>query len=271
MKLRERKKGIHLMKHMLATFAIFLTAGVSAPQVQAMDSARPALSPDDCSKCHDAAPKAIETAGMAHKTSVTCVDCHQGHPPKDADIIPACSMCHSGEAHFELQGCMGCHSNPHTPLIITLSDDLTDPCLTCHTEQIDQLRKNPTLHTEQTCTSCHTAHGEIPNCTTCHDPHSADMAQDDCLTCHKAHMPMPVTYPDDIANKHCASCHDEANSLLEATKTKHRDVACADCHRAEHKMIPQCQDCHGIPHPPAMMAKFPACGDCHGIAHDLRK
>ena len=97
------------------------------------------------------------------------------------------------------------------------------------------------------------------------------MAQDDCLTCHKAHMPMPVTYPDDIANKHCASCHDEANSLLEATKTKHRDVACADCHRAEHKMIPQCQDCHGIPHPPAMMAKFPACGDCHGIAHDLRK
>ena len=115
MKLRERKKGIHLMKHMLATFAIFLTAGVSAPQVQAMDSARPALSPDDCSKCHDAAPKAIETAGMAHKTSVTCVDCHQGHPPKDADIIPACSMCHSGEAHFELQGCMGCHSNPHTP------------------------------------------------------------------------------------------------------------------------------------------------------------
>lgn len=270
MKLHIKPKSIPLAKHLLASFVVLLTAG-GAIQASAMDSARPTLGPDDCYKCHDAAPQAIETLGMKHKTEVTCVECHIGHPPKDSKIIPECNMCHSGEAHFELQGCLSCHSNPHTPLVISFGDDVTAPCLTCHTDQIEQLKAVPTMHTEQSCSSCHTAHGEIPNCTTCHDPHTADMVQTDCLTCHKAHIPMPVKYPDDIANKHCGSCHDMALSLLQASPAKHKDVACADCHKAEHKMTPQCQDCHGIPHPTAMMAKFPKCGDCHGIAHDLNK
>lgn len=260
-----------LTKHLLTTFVIFLTAGAMAPLASAAVEARPALSPDDCAKCHDAAPKAIEEAGGKHKTSVTCIDCHQGHPPKDADIIPQCSMCHSGKEHYKLDNCLRCHSNPHTPLAISFNEDHTDACLTCHTEQIDQLRKQPTKHTELFCSNCHTQHGEIPECTTCHAPHASDMVQADCLACHKAHMPKPVTYPDDISSKHCASCHDVAYNLLQASPYKHKDVACADCHKTEHKMIPQCQDCHGVPHPPAMMSKFPTCGACHGIAHDIKK
>jgi hypothetical protein len=34
-------------------------------------------------------------------------------------------------------------------------------------------------------------------------------------------------------------------------------------------MMPKCQDCHGVPHPAGIMAKFPVCGECHKIAHDL--
>jgi len=269
-KLRIKPKRVPLAKHLLATFVIFLTAG-GAMQASAMDGTRPTLGPADCTKCHDAAPQAIESLGMRHKTEITCVDCHQGHPPRDSNIIPECSMCHSGEAHFELQGCLSCHSNPHTPLVISFGDDVTDPCLTCHTDQIEQLRAVPTNYPEQASSFCHTAHGEIPNCTTCHDPHADDMVQTDCLACHKAHMPLPVKYPDDIANKHCGSCHGEAYELLLATPAKHKDVACADCHKSVHKTVPQCQDCHGIPHPSPMMSKFPTCGDCHGIAHDLNK
>jgi len=44
---------------------------------------------------------------------------------------------------------------------------------------------------------------------------------------------------------------------------------CAFCHQEKHKMVPKCQDCHGMPHPAGIMAKFPVCGECHKIAHDL--
>jgi len=270
-KMGKKYKKIQLMKHMVTAFAIFLTAGAAAPFAAAQDAERPVLSVADCAKCHDAAPQAIESAGGKHKTSVTCIDCHQGHPPNNTDIIPQCSMCHTGEKHFELEGCLKCHKNPHTPLNITLADNLTDPCLTCHTDQIDQLKQNPSKHTEQFCTTCHTAHGELPNCTNCHSPHADDMVQSDCLTCHKAHMPLQVVYPDDTPSKLCGSCHQKAFDLLMASPAKHKDVACVDCHKSQHKMVPKCQDCHGIPHPDDMMKKFPTCGDCHGIAHDVTK
>jgi hypothetical protein len=34
-------------------------------------------------------------------------------------------------------------------------------------------------------------------------------------------------------------------------------------------MIPECEGCHGTPHPAGIMAKFTKCGDCHHTAHDL--
>lgn len=272
MKMSKKYKKIQLMKQTVAaTFVIFLTAGVAAPFALAQDTERPVLTVDDCVKCHDAAPQAIESAGGKHKTEVTCIDCHEGHPPRNTDIIPQCSKCHTGEKHFELEGCMSCHTNPHTPLKITLADNLTEPCLTCHTDQIDQLKQNLSKHTEQSCTTCHTAHGELPSCTNCHTPHSEDMVQADCLSCHKPHMPLQVTYPDDTPSKLCASCHQTAYDLLMANTSKHHERSCADCHKSQHKMIPKCQDCHGVPHPEDMMKKFPTCGECHGIAHDVTK
>jgi len=84
-------------------------------------------------------------------------------------------------------------------------------------------------------------------------------------------MPLQVNYPDDTPSKLCASCHKTANDLLMANTSKHHERTCADCHKSQHKMIPKCQDCHGIPHPEDMMKKFPTCGDCHGIAHDVTK
>jgi hypothetical protein len=84
-------------------------------------------------------------------------------------------------------------------------------------------------------------------------------------------MPRQVTYPDDISSKHCAACHDTAYNLLIASPAKHKELACAYCHKSQHKMVPKCQDCHGIPHPDDMMKKFATCGDCHGIAHNINK
>ena len=260
-------KGLLLMTLVIALSLLGLGTGAAS-------AGTPVLTDDDCIKCHDKPVTDIETNGGKHKTEISCTDCHEGHPPRVKDIIPQCSQCHSDPdtPHFQLKGCLQCHTNPHTPLEISIADNITEPCLTCHTEQMAELKQYESKHTEVACTTCHReTHGMIPECTQCHSPHTNDMTPKDCLTCHKPHMPLEVTYPDDVPSKDCAACHDTEYSELAASKYKHHDLACAKCHPKKHKTIPQCTDCHGVPHPKDIMAKFPHCGDCHGTAHDLNK
>ena len=172
------------------------------------------LTNDDCIKCHTEAPMDIEAQGGAHKTEVTCIDCHNGHPPNVQDIIPACSNCHTGKAHFELENCLSCHSNPHAPLALKLAKNITDPCLTCHQTEGEQLKNNKSFHSTMACTACHQQHGQIPECISCHEPHADDMVQADCKQCHQAHKPLLVTYQDDTPSKSCAACHEEAYEQL---------------------------------------------------------
>ena len=258
------KKGLGCKLLVLCGLSLLFFAGNALAQ----DSA---LSSSDCVKCHDKEPADIAAAGAKHQTAVSCQDCHIGHPPQVADNVPECSMCHEGKPHYELPECMGCH-NPHRPLEIALTGDMTAPCLSCHDSQKAQLDANPSKHTLLACSFCHAdQHGVIPECVKCHEPHSAQQTQADCGICHKAHMPATVTYGAETANAHCAACHQTANQLLMASPYKHKDVACVTCHTERHKMVPACTDCHGTPHAGGIHEKFPNCGDCHSIAHDLNK
>ncbi len=243
--------------------ALFLVYSGAAPAQPASN-----LSNEDCVKCHTAPPADIEAAGKKHK-DVGCTGCHVGHPPTVKKPIPQCNQCHMGKPHFELKGCLSCHRNPHTPLNITFTPNITDACLTCHTPQIEQLKKYKSKHTALDCSKCHDVHRKIPQCTQCHKPHAAEMTAADCKKCHKPHMPLVVTYAADTPSKDCGACHGKVLSLLSASKAKHKALACAFCHQEKHKTVPKCQDCHGSPHPAGIMAKFPRCGECHNIAHDL--
>jgi predicted CXXCH cytochrome family protein len=255
--------------NLISAFALFAFVGTAAAADTAPAAAT--LTNADCAKCHDAAPKAIAQAGGKHKTEVTCQDCHVGHPPKVKKPIPQCSQCHEGKPHYKLQGCLGCHSNPHTPKNIKFGNNVTDPCLTCHTNQIEQLRQFKSKHTALNCSFCHNVHGRIPDCTQCHKSHSADIVQKDCKVCHQAHKPTDVTYKSDTPSKMCAACHKKAFTLLASSPAKHSKLACVYCHQNKHKTVPQCTQCHVKPHPAAIMAKFPKCGECHSIAHDLNR
>jgi predicted CXXCH cytochrome family protein len=258
------QKRICLMVSALVLFSLGLCFGPVSPAL-----AQTALVGADCAKCHEKEPQQIAEKGAAHKTAISCQDCHESHRPKVAKNIPECSNCHSGAPHYELKGCKTCH-NPHTPLDITLKGELKDVCLTCHQQQGQEIKANPSKHGEVSCNFCHAEkHGVIPDCTQCHQPHAPTMVQADCKTCHQAHQPLLLTYGPQTANSQCASCHQKANDLLMASQTKHRDVTCVTCHADKHKTVPQCSDCHGLPHAPGMHQKFPKCGDCHSIAHDL--
>lgn len=231
--------------------------------------AKASLSSADCVKCHAAPPADIAANGGAHKSQISCQDCHAGHRPMVKNNIPECGQCHSGKPHYNLSGCLRCHTNPHTPKIIKMANNITDECLTCHTQQIVKLKQIKSKHTNLACSFCHNVHGKIPLCTQCHKPHSADMTAAECKRCHQAHMPTAVTYAADTPNKFCASCHKKAFDLLTASDAKHRGVACVTCHKEKHKTIPTCQSCHGSPHPAGMLARFSKCADCHNIAHNL--
>ncbi len=252
---------------------LFLMFGISVVLISgkaawAQASSDKVLTNSDCIKCHAAPPADIAANGAGHK-KITCQDCHAGHRPSIKDNIPKCSRCHMGKPHYEFKGCTTCHNNPHTPLKISFAGNLTEQCLSCHAQQIRQLRENKSRHTSLDCSFCHTAHRKIPGCLQCHKPHMADMANASCKRCHKPHMPKVVTYAADVPSKDCSACHKKVFDLLTAGKSKHKTLDCAFCHQAKHKMIPSCQDCHGTHHSSGILAKFPKCGECHNIAHDL--
>ncbi len=245
-------------------------AAPAAPKESApVAKATIALASEDCAKCHPVPPADIEAAGGKHKSDVSCLDCHASHRPATQNNIPKCSNCHEGKPHFQLKNCMECHKNPHKPLNIVLGPKVTEPCLTCHADQIKQLRENKSKHSALYCSNCHDVHRKIPQCVKCHKPHSAEMTQADCKKCHKAHKPTVVVYGQDVPNKDCGACHKAAMNLLAATATRHKTVLCVKCHKDKHKMIPDCTQCHTKLHPAAILKKFPKCSICHSIAHDL--
>ncbi len=222
----------------------------------------------DCVKCHDEQPAQIEANGSKHKTEIDCLACHEGHRPKSANNIPQCSNCHSGKDHYTIKGCNSCH-NPHQPLLVTLSGQQKEVCLSCHADPGKEMAASPSKHATFACNFCHAdKHGVIPNCVDCHKPHSATMTQADCKTCHKAHKPKELLYGPSTASQTCAACHGDVMNLLSASKAKHSQVSCVTCHANKHKTVPKCSDCHGLPHG-SMHDKFPQCGQCHNIAHDL--
>ncbi|MCP4665314.1 MAG: cytochrome C, partial [Deltaproteobacteria bacterium] len=237
--------------------------------LQGEDKAVLTLTENDCVKCHKGPPADVMAAGKAHKTEVTCLDCHDDHRPASKHNIPECSQCHEGEAHYELKSCAGCHKNPHAPLKIVLGKKVTGPCLSCHTDQIKHLKEFKTKHTSLFCSACHDVHRKVPDCVQCHKPHSGTMTQADCKKCHDAHRPMLLTYSPTIPNQDCGACHKTAFTKLTASLAKHKAVACVKCHEAKHRTVPDCQKCHPKPHPAGIMAKFPKCGTCHYTAHDL--
>jgi len=264
---RKKLKSFFALSWLVLCVAILLPKAVAAQGEQGDVVIHSTITAEDCVKCHENIVLALAQKGKAHQS--LCLDCQRGHPPADMEIVPSCSRCHQEGLHFALDGCLSCHIDPHTPLVIRLTHKITEPCLTCHSEQIQQLQSNPSVHTKLACTACHNSHGQIPLCQNCHLPHSDVMDKGSCGKCHKAHMPLVVTYGQDIVPEYCGACHKEVYAVMAVNLTKHRKVSCVSCHVGKHGMIPACENCHGRPHPEEILEKFERCGDCHGPAHKL--
>ncbi len=234
-----------------------------------------------CAQCHITVFEDIKKQGGKHQ--LDCVRCHtQFHMfnPKKRPyetVIPKCETCHGvfhgkGTKTVRLTNCASCHADPHAPLIIP-SAEIENACSSCHKKEAKQIKKHASKHTtEVACVDCHAdKHGFIPECNACHESHSPDIDPNDstsCMVCHPVHMPTKIVYGVETSSTICAGCHGEAYDLLQKNRTKHTELTCAKCHDV-HKKIPDCGDCHGIPHSKTMMHDTSKCGDCHGTAHNL--
>jgi hypothetical protein len=268
-----------------------VTGDTRGVQTQAAETVTPASSYDadikalttaECARCHISQFTRIKNEGGKHR-NVECTDCHtifHAYNPlrkNYADIMPKCAACHD-EPHGpdkSVQKCGTCHADPHRP-VVAIPDPSTmeSQCKACHGKVAQSLAQNPSKHTTEHCSSCHSQkHGRIPVCEECHENHSpmVTMSTPECLSCHPVHIPLQITYSDAVSNNAiCAGCHKKPFDLLKTRQTKHSPLACAACHPG-HKQILACQECHGAaPHNASIHKKYPKCGDCHSIAHDLR-
>ncbi|BCA79386.1 cytochrome C [Desulfuromonas sp. AOP6] len=229
----------------------------------------PTLNSSLCQLCHQRPPLDIVEAGGGHQTKITCTDCHQGHPPQQLEIIPACQLCHVAKPHYTLDSCLSCHANPHRPLEVTFPERTTGPCLTCHEGEGVALRTHPSGHSQLSCTGCHLTHGTPPACTECHQPHGNGMKQSSCTGCHDAHSPTLLEYRRDVSSTECGSCHGEVLVRLNESDTRHAKLDCLTCHLSRHGTVMDCGGCHGTPHSETTHNQFNRCQDCHNEAHDL--
>ncbi len=256
---------------------------VEEPAAEAAPADSPALQPipltdADCVKCHYTQAADIDAHGEAHK-DLSCMDCHEEHPPEGTNTIPECSNCHDpdDEAHFAVQQpCSVCH-NPHRPLLVdfTAPDEVAATCASCHQDKLDEMAASPSAHSEQDCNSCHSEHGlgegQYQTCLDCHEGHSPEMTVKDCLECHKPHSPTDITFGDSVPATLCASCHEDQADSLKALQTKHSEMACVECHDGKHQSITACVDCHDQPHDEFMHKQFPECITCHRDPHNLAR
>lgn len=255
-----------------AVGALLLLASMPATAAFGED---PVLSVDDCVKCHTTIVHQVQEAGNKHKSEVTCLDCHDGkHPPgvERGSLIPQCTNCHEGQPHFGLQNCLGCHTNPHQPLNITLvGEGQKAACQTCHPAVVEEIDTHVSAHAGFACSFCHEKHGYKPNCLDCHDPHREGQTFENCVTCHQAHQPLTLAFVKPPENADCGACHGDIRTKLESGKTKHAEFQCVFCHADKHGIVPECTNCHDAPHSAELLGKFNSCNDCHMTAHNLLK
>jgi hypothetical protein len=249
---------------------VVLSMGISA-MLRNTDGAfaltGPPYANSDCVRCHPGPVHDMATAGKKHRY-VPCMGCHEDHPPDGKTPIAPCTKCHltTRMAHFTIGGCLTCHTNPHTPLNIMFRGKVD--CMYCHASQGERLKLSRNKHSALDCTACHDVHRKVPKCAKCHQPHLLNPLAS-CNQCHKAHTPRFVAYPADIPSNDCGECHQGAAALLKANYSKHKLMACTNCHQESHRAIPACQSCHGSPHTAGIMRKFSKCVTCHNSAHAL--
>ena len=151
----------------------------------------------ECAECHEEKTSEMLGIGGKHRT-LSCDECHIGHPPEEQHSYIACTECHEPHSdEMEEESCAKCHQAHTASEVIYGYDVPSEYCHTCHKEAAYVLASSRSKHSDIACVRCHQEkHGAVSN----------------CLYCHGAPHPEHVTKNSEI----CASCHSTAHALESA-------------------------------------------------------
>ena len=146
----------------------------------------PAKLEGKCQLCHTEVAASLKAEVSMH-TEQECSSCHSEKHGR----IPQCGECHENHSPMtvlETPDCLGCHTNPHTPLRISYPiTQGKEVCAGCHEEPFQLLQARETKHSALTCAKCHSVHGQLPVCQECHgEPHGPAIHKKyaKCGECH---------------------------------------------------------------------------------------
>jgi predicted CXXCH cytochrome family protein len=139
--------------------------------------------------------------------------------------------------------CLGASSGAGTEPVLSDED-----CAKCHDQEPAQIAASGKAHkTEVSCLTCHEGHrprvaNNIPECSQCHsgEPHFEVAG---CKTCHNPHAPLDVRLEGELKAV-CLTCHQSQGQEMQASPSKHADLACNECHAKKHGATPACLECH---------------------------
>ncbi len=177
-----------------------------------------------CASCHESQGAAVR------KGHQECLGCHEPHSGKqrEGDIPATCGSCHRQERNTAPAGhlaCASCHE-PHT-------GNHPKACASCHAEPA----KTPHGKISADCASCHRPHGPAgvtspPTCTSCHDPKKLPglhrlKQHETCSGCHTGHGEMLAStgkVVQALDRGACTSCHQKREEHFPDSST------CTSCH-----------------------------------------
>lgn len=136
-----------------------------------------------CAGCHSKVGQEI-TQNVTKHTKVDCAKCHH----TKHGYIPGCMECHKPHVEGQtVKECLACHP-VHSPLNIKYADTTpNNVCGSCHSAELDKIKRTASKHKDVTCAKCHNKHKYIPKCEECHSkPHSEALLKNfpNCLQCH---------------------------------------------------------------------------------------
>lgn len=283
--------------HLVVTMALLLHAGLTGAKEVDWTALNPELSgatsvkgTEECLECHEDYIKSYTRTkhGRAALT-MGCESCHgpmskhmdapRKEPPlavsfkPEAGLTPAqkssvCLQCHEGTKRTYWQGgpheandvaCNSCHyvSKRNSDKSLSIAEDATGACLTCHLEKRGQILKSAHMPVRE---------GRI-DCSGCHNPHGSfgpkllktASVNETCYTCH-ADKRGPFLWEHAPAREDCSNCHEPHGSNNPGMLKVKGAFLCLSCHQfGGHPNTPRynrvnstigqgCVNCHNRVH-----------------------
>lgn len=239
---------------------------------------------DQCLDCHEDYIRAY--AGTRHaRTGTDCESCHgpmskhlQSPRKKPALVVSftpdngltanekssICQQCHDDSRRNYWQGgaheagdvaCSSCHyvMERRSDKALTINEDATGLCLSCHLEKRGQLLKSshmPLKEGGMSCTDCHNPHGSTGPALL-----KAATVTEVCYTCH-AEKRGPFLWEHAPVREDCSTCHSPHGSNNPGMLTNKGAFLCMSCHQyGGHVNVPRynrvsstigqgCVNCH---------------------------